>query len=132
MPGQTKVVVRFAGDIEEEKPRVEAPNTQRDTRRIFEQRRKWPNACLRCSGEGGVSGFGADLGEDEIDETVCPSCLGVGKCPRCKADLPPDWQEKINGLYLAIQNGSQPPPPVRCGTCRWEDGDPPVLDLQEG
>jgi hypothetical protein len=132
-----KVIVEYVGDIEKEQKieiaALSAANTEDDrTRRIFTQRRQWPNACLRCGGDGGISGFGGGLTEDDIDETLCPSCLSQGKCPRCASALPDDWREKVNGLYLAIQNGSQPPPPAKCAVCRWEDGDPPVMELQGG
>jgi hypothetical protein len=134
MPERKRIVVEYVGDVDREREVEVAAEaevqTQRHTRRIFEQRRQWPNACLRCAGDGGISG-GGDT-EDEIDEALCPSCLGIGKCPKCASPLPEDWREKVNGLYLAIQNGSTPPPPAKCAVCRWEDGDPPVLEIQGG
>jgi hypothetical protein len=128
MPDRKKVVVEYVGNQPEPSP---SPTESGDAKNVFAQRRKWPNCCLRCGGDGGVSGFGEVDTEDNLTETLCPSCFGQGKCPRCKIDLPADWREKVDGLYLSIQSGGNPPSSVKCGSCKWTDGDPPVLEIQE-
>jgi hypothetical protein len=92
----------------------------RRSQKIFEQRRKWPNACLTCGGDGGLEG---------TDLELCPACFGQGKCPRCKAPLPENWKTLAEGLTRSIENETDPPPPVQCRACKWKDGNPPVLEI---
>ncbi len=99
------------------KPKEGKP--KKDTANIFELRKKFPHACVHCSGSGGDY-----IGEtvQEITEGLCRECLNKGKCPRCSANLPKDWRRRVLDLRLD---------PVTCGSCGWEDGDPPVFKTRK-
>jgi hypothetical protein len=95
------------------------------TAKIFKSRKKWPKACVKCGGDGGLM---SDDNEesDDIDDIVidpCPDCLGQGKCPRCAVKLPAGWKEKV----IKMADPEDDSDPAECKKCNWEDGDDPVF-----
>lgn len=127
-----RIIVEYVGD-RGEPPEDHAREAERRqdarTRSIFEQRRRWPNVCVQCGGDGGKAEDDENNDEDEIDIELCPGCLGQGKCPKCKHDLPENWKTVLEALNRAVLDRTAPPPPVRCGECNWKDGDDPVIEV---
>lgn len=140
-----KIVVEYVGNARPAQvPRMELEreqdvevegeaeaNIETLSKKVFEQRRKWPRACLRCGGDGGIANVPGGAGHDEIEIAICSGCLSLGKCPRCAATLPPGWREKVDNPVREENGKLVENTPARCAVCRWEDGDPPVLDVSE-
>lgn len=120
MTEKKKVPVVYIGDM----PKDTAP-VERASDNIFEKRRRWPNCCLQCGGDGGVLG----LDEDRPDEP-CSSCLAIGKCPRCASPLPDGWQSSLDLMIAAHKIEAPAPSAIKCRVCKWIDGDPPVLEIR--
>lgn len=68
-----------------------------------EWRRRWPNHCPRCLGVGAYMFTQSHpYGSTYATETLCDPCGECeGRCPRCGAEQPDDWDGE------------------RCAACEW-------------
>lgn len=115
--------IECVDSIEEIVAKDEDNSVANKQRKFFESRKSWPNACIECRGEGAsISEEECDDGGIIVDGLTCPKCLKVGKCPRCTRKFPKGWKTKLESYTEGSEN------PLKCPSCKWTDGDPPVLE----
>lgn len=119
-PKPADIAQIFGPPKRKEKP--ERKGKVKRAEKTFGARKKWPNACIRCGGDGGTFKNPEVEDDNELEIDLCPQCLKKGKCPRCAANLPAGWKQNVMECI---------DPPVKCKNCKWEDGDDPVLYIDE-